>query len=91
MTYDIRHDHVPQCFEKRVDDLLCMIDDELHELNLSLTHVLVPKPLEGRGIAGEVTRAALDWAPSKNHRVIPICPYVQAWLHRQPDYQNLVS
>ena len=91
MTSAIRHNHEQQRFEKPVDDLLCVIDDELHELNLSLTHVLVPKPLEGRGIAGELTRAAFDWARTENYRVIPVCPYVQAWLRRRPDYQDLVK
>jgi hypothetical protein len=91
MKYDIRNNQSRQRFETLVDDLLCVIDYELHDTNLSLTHVLVPKPLEGRGIAGELTRAALDWARTENYRVIPVCPYVQAWLRRRPDYQDLLS
>ena len=91
MKYDIRNNQSRQRFETLVDDLLCVIDYELHDTNLSLTPVLVPKPLEGRGIAGELTRAALDWARTENYRVIPVCPYVQAWLRRRPDYQDLVS
>ncbi len=91
MKYDIRNNQSRQRFETWVDDLLCVIDYELHDTNLSLTHVLVPKPLEGRGIAGELTRAALDWARTENYRVIPVCPYVLAWLRRRPDYQDLVS
>jgi len=38
-----------------------------------------------------LTRAALDWARTENYRVIPVCPYVQAWLRRRPDYQDLAS
>jgi len=91
MKYEIRNNQSRQRFETLVDDVLCVIDYELHDTNLSLTHVLVPKPLEGRGIAGELTRAALDWARTENYRVIPVCPYVQAWLRRRPDYQDLVS
>ncbi len=71
--------------------MLCVIDYQLHDLSLSLTHVQVPKLLEGRGIAGELTRAVLDWARMENYRVIPVCPYVQAWLRKRPDYQDLVS
>ncbi len=90
MKYDIRNNQSQQRFETQVENLLCVIDYELHDLSLSLTHVLVPKPLEGRGIAGELTRAALDWARTENYRVVPVCPYVQAWLRRRPDYQDLV-
>ena len=55
MAYDIRHNHQQHRFETQVDDLLCVIDYQLHDLSLSLTHVQVPKLLEGRGIAGELT------------------------------------
>lgn len=91
MKFDIRHNRDQQRFETIVEDLLCVIDYELDGSVLSLTHVGVAKPLEGRGIAGELTRTALDWARSQNYRVIPVCPYVQAWLRRRPDYQDLVD
>lgn len=91
MKYDIRHNREQHRFETIVEDLLCVINYELDGVNLSLTHVGVAKPLEGRGIAGELTRAALDWARSLHYRVIPVCPYVQAWLKRRPDFQDLVD
>ncbi len=91
MKYDVRHNRDLHRFETRVENLLCVIDYRLENETLSLTHVGVPKPIEGRGIAGELTRTALDWARSQNYRIIPVCPYVQAWLRRRPDYQDLVE
>ena len=87
---DIQHHQNQQRFETRIENLLCIIDYELEGENLSLTHVGVPKPLEGRGIAGQLTQAALDWARTESYRVIPVCPYVQTWLRRHPEYQDLV-
>lgn len=90
MNYEIRHNTEQHRFETSVDNLLCVIDYRLDEKNLTIPHVGVAKALEGRGIAGELTRTALDWARAENYRVIPVCPYVQAWLRRHPEYQDLV-
>ncbi len=88
---NIQHNQNQQRFDTQIENLLCAIDYELEGKNLSLTHVGVPKPLEGRGIAGQLTQAALDWARAENYRVIPVCPYVQTWLRRHPEYQDLVG
>ena len=90
MKFTIQHNPDQDRFETIIENLLCVIDYQLDGKHLSLTHVVVPKLLEGRGIAGELTQTALDWARSENYRVIPVCPYVQAWLRRHPEYQNLV-
>ena len=88
---DIQHNQIQQRFDTQIENLLCTIDYQLDGENLSLTHVGVPKPLEGRGIAGQLTQAALDWARAENYRVIPVCTYVQTWLRRHPEYQDLVG
>ena len=89
MKFNIEHNPNHQRFDTRIENLLCTIDYELVGENLSLNHVGVPKPLEGRGIAGQLTQAALDWARAEHYRVIPVCPYVQTWLRRHPEYQDL--
>lgn len=90
MKYAIRHNQHQQRFEVELENLLCVIDYQLNGKFLTLPHVGVPQPLEGRGIAGELTRTALDWARAENYRVIPVCPYVQAWLRRHPEYRDLI-
>lgn len=90
MNYDIQHNREQYRFETTIDNLLCVIDYRLDGNNLTLPHVGVAQALEGRGIAGELTQTALDWARAESYRVIPVCPYVQAWLKRHPDYQDLL-
>ena len=90
MNYEIQHNAAQHRFETSIDNLLCVIDYRLDGNVLTLPHVGVAKALEGRGIAGELTRTALDWARAGNYRVIPVCPYVQAWIRRHPEYQDLV-
>ncbi|GAB3737544.1 GNAT family N-acetyltransferase [Silanimonas algicola] len=48
--------------------------------------VVVDPAIEGRGVAGALTRAALEWARTEDVRVDPLCPYVEAWLCRHPEF-----
>jgi len=91
MKYDIQHNHNQHRFETSIENLLCVIDYSLSGTNLSLNGVRVPKALEGRGIAGELTQTALDWARAEKYRVFPVCPYVQTWIQRHADYANLIG
>jgi uncharacterized protein len=93
MKYTIEHNKTQLRFETNVDQSLCVIDYELQATThtVALTHVIVPSAVEGRGIAGQLTQAALDWARAESYRVNPVCPYVQTWLRRHPEYMDLVE
>ena len=51
--------------------------------------VVVDRAIEGRGVAGALTRAALEWARVEGWRVDPVCPYVDAWMRRHPEFNEL--
>ncbi len=53
------------------------------------THTEVDPSLEGQGVGGSLVRGALDQARSLGLRVLPICPFVQAWMARHPEYVDL--
>lgn len=57
--------------------------------SLVIPAVVVDPAIAGRGVAGALTRAALDWARSEGLRVEPVCPYVAAWMQRHPEYAAL--
>lgn len=52
-------------------------------------HTEVDRSLEGQGVGGALVRAALDHVRDLGLRVLPICPFVQAWMARHPDYIDL--
>lgn len=90
MKYDIQQNQSQHRFEITLENLLCVIDYSISGVTLSLNSVRVPKALEGRGIASELTQTALDWARAEKYRVLPVCPYVQNWLQRHAEYQDLL-
>jgi len=53
------------------------------------THTEVDSSLEGQGVGGALVREALDHVRELGLRVLPICPFVQAWMLRHPEYTDL--
>jgi predicted GNAT family acetyltransferase len=58
---------------------------------ISLVHTEVLPSYEGRGLAGELVAGALDDIRARGLYVVPICPYVQAYLGRHPEYEGFVA
>jgi len=58
---------------------------------LVLAHTEVPPELEGRGVAGKLVHAALDLALAEGVKIVPMCPFVTAYLRRHREYLDLVD
>ncbi len=91
MNEPIELDADAQRFVAVVDGHECELRFTWHGEVASFDSVQVPKAVGGRGIAGHLTRHALDWARSQGHQMRPVCPYVQRWIQRHPDYADLVA
>ena len=58
--------------------------------SVTLVHTQVDPALEGKGICSALARHALDHIRGAGRRVVPVCPFVKAWIERHPDYADLV-
>ena len=55
-------------------------------------HVEVDPRFRGKGVASTLVRHALDAVRTEGTRtVVPVCPFVQAFIRRYPEYQSLVD
>lgn len=52
---------------------------------LVITHTGVPEAIGGRGIAGALVQAAVDFAREAGLRVRPACTYAAGWMDRHLD------
>lgn len=85
----VEHDAAGQCFHATVDGLRCVATYEIAPGVMRMTHTVVPAPLQGRGIAAQLVETALCHARSEGLKVHPQCAYVQAYMRRHPDSEDL--
>ena len=90
MTCNIFHNVALDRFETLVEGNLCVIDYRREDGIVHLTHVGVPRPVGNRGIASALTQAAFDWARAEGLQVVPVCPYVVAWVKRHREYRSVL-
>jgi uncharacterized protein len=86
----VKNDENAQQFQVRVEGHLALIRYVYSNGSIIFVHTEVPPALEGRGIAGKLARAALEYAREHKLSVIPRCPFVAAYIRKHPDYQSLV-
>jgi len=77
-------------FEVTVDGRTAVTEYMQPGHKIILSHTEVPVELEGNGIASKLARTALDYARTEKLKVMPLCPYVAAYIRRHPEYQDLV-
>ena len=81
---DVDVEHVPDRsrFQAQVEGQTAYLTYEREGNTVALTHTIVPPEIGGRGIAGELTRTAVQWARDEGLEVDPQCSYVRTWLRR---------
>ena len=78
-------------FELHVDGHAAVEVFERFPGGIAYLHTIVPKALEGRGIAAQLVTAALTWARAQQLQVNPVCSYVVAYIRRHPEWQDLLA
>jgi uncharacterized protein len=58
---------------------------------IALVHTEVSPAVEGRGLAGRLVAGALEDIRARGLHVVPICPFVRAYIRRHPEYDELVA
>ena len=80
-----------QRYEASVDgDLAGVIEYVVKHGRLALVHTEVVPAYEGRGVAGELIRYAIDDARRRGLLVIPTCPFVRAYVERHPETHDII-
>ncbi len=87
----IQHNTAASCFETTVDGHHAVLDYELDNGAMVITHTGVPQAIGGRGIAAQLTRAALEHARAHRLKVVPACAYAAAFMQRHGEYTALLG
>ena len=90
MSSNVQHDSCKRQFFVEIEGLRSVVDYQLDGEVMTIAHTGVPAELGGRGIAGELMRAAFTVAREQRWKVIPACSYAAGWVEKHPDFKDLL-
>jgi uncharacterized protein len=86
MDYEIVHLPKRNRFEVEQDELKAYVEYKFVDGALDILHTIVPKSLEGKGIAGALVKTAYDYARTQGLKAKATCSYAVVWLQRHTEY-----
>ena len=91
--YAVVHDAVSHRYEARSLDgeVLGTLDYQPDGGRVVYPSTYVEPEHEGRGIASALARRALDDAREAEKTIVPLCSFVEAYVARHPEYQDLLA
>lgn len=90
MDYEITHQPEQKLFKTEVDGRTAFVQYRILDGSLDIIHTIVPRPLEGQGIAAALVGAAYEYAKESGLHPKATCSYAVKWLERHPELQNKV-
>jgi len=85
-SLEVDHDTAARRFSTVVDGERAVLDYSLTGSTMTITHTGVPTPIQGRGVAAELMRGALEAASARGWQIVPACSYAAAYMARNsPD------
>lgn len=82
MDVDVVHRSEQSRFEAEVEGQVAFLSYERAADTAVITHTIVPRELEGRGIAGNLAESAVGWARAEGLEIEAQCSYVRSWMQR---------
>ncbi|HVC29429.1 MAG TPA: GNAT family N-acetyltransferase [Gammaproteobacteria bacterium] len=58
---------------------------------ITFIHAEVPKELSGHGVGTALVREVLDIARTNGDKVIPVCPFIAAYMRHHKETQDLLA
>src|SRR5436190_11992248 len=77
-------------FEIERDGAVAYLEYSLDGNVLELIHTEVPEKLRRMGLASSLAENALSWARQHHLKVDVVCPIVQDYIAKHPEYSELV-
>ncbi len=88
---DVRDNTEKHQFEMIVDGHTALAAYRLKPGVITFTHTEVPAELGGRGIGSQLAKGALDQVRARGLKIVPLCPFIKAYIEKHSDYQDLLA
>jgi len=84
---EVRNNPEAKRFEAQVGDQIAIAEYMLAGTNIIFTHTEVPPAFEGQGVGGKLAKYALDYAVEQGWKIQPLCPFINSYIRRHPEYK----
>ena len=90
--YQLINNKEKKRYEFQIDEHIAVIEYiKSAKSEIFLTHTRVPSELEGKGIGSSLVLKVLQDIEKQGLHVVPLCPFVAAYIKRHPEWKKLVS
>jgi predicted GNAT family acetyltransferase len=76
-------------FELEEDGLVAFVDYRQVGDRMVIPHVEAPQALRGTGAAGRLMEGVLKAVRARGLKVVPSCPYADAYIRRHKEWEDL--
>lgn len=93
MNYDeqkLKINSTSNRLELEIEGSTAFIEFRLSHQLLYLIHTEVPPTLNGKGAGAAIVQKALQYAKDNGYKIVPICPFVQSYLKRHQEWNDMV-
>jgi predicted GNAT family acetyltransferase len=87
----VRDNVAARRFEMEEGGHVVFADYRRVDSRLIIDHVEAPPVLRGTGAAGRFMEGLAAEARSAGEKIVPLCGYAAAWLHRHPEHRDLIA
>lgn len=78
-------------FELKIGHAITFIEYKEHGKKIWLIHTESPESLKGMGAGTAVIEKTLSYIEDNGYKLIPLCPFVAAYLKRHPDWERVLD
>jgi len=78
-------------FETVIDGHVAKVDYKIDGTTITLEHTTVPEALQGRGLAGQLMKAAMDFARQRGLSIVPVCEIAVGFMKKRPETHDLLT
>lgn len=92
MEYNVVHNEGMHRFETQKDGGRALVEYQVLDKEvMNIYHTEVPKSMEGHGVGSAMMKEALSFARKNRYKVLPTCPFAQAYLSKHPGFQDILT
>ncbi|MEJ2105465.1 MAG: GNAT family N-acetyltransferase [Ignavibacteriaceae bacterium] len=91
MEERVIHDKDKKQFIITIDNKEAYVDYNIEDNRMNMYHTYTDPELRGKGLAAKVVIAAFEYAKKNNLKVEPGCTYVQSFVSKHKEYDELVT